>query len=96
MTIVINTPNSHIGRRVTERLLDSEMPVSIITRNPDKVRDLAVQGASLLVGSCDDEELLSRAFEGAEAVFWLTPPNYPSGLPKLGTRHRVESRHSAS
>ena len=76
MTIVINTPNSHIGRRVTERLLDSEMPVSIITRNPDKVRDLAVQGASLLVGSCDDEELLSRAFEGAEAVFWLTPPNY--------------------
>ena len=47
MTIVINTPNSRIGRRVTERLLDSEMPVSIITRNPDKVRDLAVQGASL-------------------------------------------------
>ena len=76
MTIVINTPNSHIGRRVTERLLDSEMTVDIITRNPDKVRDLAAQGASLIVGSCDDEELLGRAFDGAEAVFWLTPPAY--------------------
>ncbi len=76
MTIVINAPNSNIRRRVTERLLDSEMPVGIITRNPDKVRDLAVQGASVIVGSCDDEELLSRAFEGAEAVFWITPPAY--------------------
>ena len=76
MTIVINTPNSNIGRRVTAHLLDSQMPVGIITRNPDKVRDLAVQGASVLVGSCDDEELLSRAFEGAEAVFWITPPAY--------------------
>ena len=76
MTIVINAPNSNIRRRVTERLLDSEMPVGIITRNPDKVRDLAVQGVSVIVGSCDDEELLSRAFEGAEAVFWITPPAY--------------------
>ena len=32
MTIVINTPNSHIGRRVTQRLLDSEIAVDIITR----------------------------------------------------------------
>ena len=76
MTIVINTPNSHIGRRVTQRLLDSEIAVDIITRNPDKVRDLSAQGASVLVGSCDDQELLTRAFEGAEAVFWLTPPAY--------------------
>jgi len=75
MTIVINTPNSHIGRRVTQRLLDSEIAVDIITRNPDKVRDLSAQSASVLVGSCDDQELLTRAFEGAEAVFWLTPPD---------------------
>ena len=96
MTIVINAPNSNIGRRVTERLLDSEMPVGIITRNPDKVRDLTVQGASVIVGSCDDEELLSRAFEGAEAVFWITPPAYRPDYQTWGTRHRVESRRSAS
>jgi len=76
MTIVINTPNGHIGRRTSQRLLDSEIPLRIITRNPDKVRDLAARGASIVVGSCDDSELLKRAFEGAEAVFWVTPPAF--------------------
>ena len=76
MTIVINTPGGHIGGRASSRLLDSKVPLRIITRNPDKVRALAARGADLIVGSVDDAELLARAFDGAEAVFWVTPPAF--------------------
>ena len=76
MTIVINTPNGHIGRRTAERLLDSGVPVRIISRNPNKVTDLTSRGASLVIGSTDDADVLAKAFDGAESVFWLTPPAY--------------------
>ena len=96
MTIVINTPNSHIGRRVVTRLLDSEMAVDIITRNPDKVSDLTARGASLIVGSCDDEELLTRSFRRSRSRLLAHAARLSSGLPNVGTRHRVESRRCAS
>lgn len=76
MTIVINTPTGHIGRRAAERLLDSDVPVRIVSRNPEKVTDLTSRGASLVIGSIDDGETLDRAFDGAEAAFWVTPPAY--------------------
>ena len=50
MTVVINTPNGHIGRRVTQRLLDSDVPVRVIARAPDKVIDLTSRGAEIAVG----------------------------------------------
>ncbi len=76
MTIVINTPNGNIGRRTAEQLLDSGVAVRIVSRNPGKVTDLTSRGASLVIGSTDDEVTLARAFDGAETVFWLTPPAY--------------------
>lgn len=76
MTIVINTPNGKIGRRTAERLLDSGVHVRVLSRSPSKVTDLTSRGASLVIGSTDDDEALAKAFDGAEIVFWLTPPAY--------------------
>jgi uncharacterized protein YbjT (DUF2867 family) len=76
MTIVINTPNGKIGRRTAERLLDSGVTVRIVSRSPGKVTDLTSRGASLVIGSTDDEHTLAKAFDGAETVFWVTPPAY--------------------
>ncbi len=74
MTIVINTPNSTIGRRLAHTLLDRGEKLVLLTRSPDKTRDLAARGARLVEGTTDDPVALARAFEGAESVFWLTPP----------------------
>lgn len=81
MTIVINTPNGHIGRRAAEQLLDSGVAVRIVSRNPKKVTDLTSKGASLVIGSTDDEETLAKAFDGAETVLWVTPPAYRPDYP---------------
>lgn len=79
MRIVINTPNSHIGRPLTEAVLAAGHQVTIINRKPDNVADLVGLGAQLVTGSIDDAAVLDAAFAGADTLFWLTPPVYQPG-----------------
>ena len=74
MRITVNTPGGNIGRILTQELLNAGATVTIISRSPDKVADLVASGARLVEGSIDDEAVLDRALEGAEGLFWLTPP----------------------
>jgi uncharacterized protein YbjT (DUF2867 family) len=78
MSIVINTPTGNIGRRVVERLLAAGENVTVIHRNPEKVRPLAERGVRVVQGSLDDSAALDHALKGAETLFWLTPPPFQS------------------
>jgi uncharacterized protein YbjT (DUF2867 family) len=72
MRVVINTPNGHIGRALARDLLAAGIQTVGIARDPSKVADLA--GLQVVQGSIEDAATLDRAFEGADALFWLTPP----------------------
>ena len=74
MSIVINTPNGNIGRPLVQKLLGLGRKVTIISRSPEKVADLVKQGAKLVQGSIEDKATLDAALNGAEALFWLSPP----------------------
>ena len=76
MRVVVNTPSGKIGSVVTDRLLSAGERVTVISRNPEKVASFVGRGADLVEGSIDDPAVLDRAFSGADAVFWLTPPDY--------------------
>lgn len=76
MSIVINTPTGNIGSRVVEQLLVAGEKVTVLHRNPEKVRGLADRGVRVIEGSLDDAAALDQALEGAEALFWLTPPPF--------------------
>lgn len=76
MRIVINTPSGNIGRVVVEQLLAARHDLVLITRHPQKVAAAAAKGARVVCGSLDDEAVLHRAFEGAEALFWVTPISF--------------------
>lgn len=80
MSIVINTPNGNIGRKLALALLDAGHSVTVISRSAAKASELADKGARVVEGSIDDEATLRAAFEGAEAVFWLNPPNLAPGF----------------
>lgn len=75
MSIFINAPSSHIGRRLATRLLDAGEKVTLTSRDKKKVEDLVKRGARVLEGSAlEDPALVAKALEGADALFWLTPP----------------------
>jgi uncharacterized protein YbjT (DUF2867 family) len=74
MSIVVNTPNGNIGRALVVKLLSAGHPVTVISRSPEKVADLAERGARVVKGSIDEQATLDAALAGAEALFWLSPP----------------------
>ncbi|MFD4240904.1 NAD(P)H-binding protein [Streptomyces sp. NPDC058525] len=44
-------------------------------RDPDRLPDTARGRVEVITGSHGDAEVVDRAFEGADAVFWLVPPD---------------------
>src|SRR6266478_4647108 len=79
MSIVINTPTSNIGRALAARLLDAGERITVLSRDKKKVDELLRRGARVVEGSFEEPALLAEALEGAEALFWFTPPPARSG-----------------
>ena len=74
--IAVTTPTGNIGSQVVRLLLDAGEAVRVIARDPEKLAPEVREKAEVVRGSTDDENVLSRAFEGAESLLWLVPPSF--------------------
>ncbi len=73
--IVITTPTGLIGHQVLGNVLGSGEPVRVIARDPSRLPAQARERAEVVAGSHGDIGVVDRAFAGADAVFWLVPPD---------------------
>ncbi|QES40359.1 NmrA family transcriptional regulator [Streptomyces venezuelae] len=82
--IVITAPTGNIGSALLTRLLDSDStPTStpppedlrVVVRDPARLPDDVRERVEVITGSHGDPETVDRAFAGADAVFWLVPPD---------------------
>ncbi|MEY9934598.1 uncharacterized protein YbjT (DUF2867 family) [Catenulispora sp. GP43] len=76
--IVITAPTGNIGRHLLGLLLESapaEEALRVIVRDPARLPDAARGRVEVVTGSHGDPEVVDRAFDGADAVFWLVPPD---------------------
>ena len=73
--IVITTPTGLIGHQVLGNVLGSGEPVRVIARDPSRLPAQARERAEVVPGSHGDIDVVDRAFAGADAVFWLVPPD---------------------
>lgn len=73
--IVVTAPTSLIGHQVLEHLLKSEEPIRVIARDPGRLAEAARGRVEVVQGSHGDRAVVDRAFDGADAVFWLVPPD---------------------
>ncbi|HEV2566334.1 MAG TPA: NAD(P)H-binding protein [Microvirga sp.] len=73
--IVVTTPTGSIGRQVLAKLLGSGVRIRVIARDPSRLPQQVLDRVEVIKGSHGDAEVVDRAFEGADAVFWLPPPN---------------------
>ncbi len=71
--IVVTAPTSLIGHQVLEHLLKSEEPIRVIARDPGRLAEAARGRVEVVQGSHGDRAVVERAFDGADAVFWLVP-----------------------
>ncbi|MET9915145.1 NAD(P)H-binding protein [Streptomyces sp. NPDC006476] len=73
--LVITTPTGQIGRQVVDRVLGAEQPVRVIVRDPGRLAPEVRERVEVVQGSHADPDVLMKAFTGAEAVFWVIPPD---------------------
>jgi uncharacterized protein YbjT (DUF2867 family) len=73
--IVITTPGGQIGHQVLATLLDSGEALRVIDRDPSGLPAGIGERVEVVEGSHGDAAVVDAAFAGADAVFWLAPPN---------------------
>src|SRR5260221_7818889 len=73
--MVITGPSGLIGHQVLETLLDSGEALRVISRDRCGIPASARERVQVIEGSHGDPAVVDAAFAGADAVFWLTPPD---------------------
>lgn len=73
--IVITAPTSQIGSKLVSDLLETGAPLRLIARDTGKLPESVRDRVELIEGSHGDAAIVDRAFDGAEALFWLASPD---------------------
>ena len=73
--IVITTPTGQIGKQILDEIIDSGKPIRVIARDPSRLDPKIRDRVEVVQGSHDHISVVTKAFEGADCVFWLVPPN---------------------
>ena len=73
--IVVTSPTGQIGRQVLDRVLEGDEPVRVIARDPSRLPSGTRERVEVVEGSHADRDVVDQAFAGADAVFWLVPPD---------------------
>ncbi|HZQ54877.1 MAG TPA: NmrA family NAD(P)-binding protein [Bryobacteraceae bacterium] len=74
MRIAIAGAAGNIGRRTSEKVIQSGAETILLVRHPEKVSDLVSRGAIARSVSMDNATEIVKACRGVEALFWLIPP----------------------
>ncbi|MCO5996018.1 NAD(P)H-binding protein [Actinoallomurus rhizosphaericola] len=80
--IVVTAPTGQIGSQVLANVLAGDQPVRVIVRDPAKLPADVRDRVEVVQGSHGDPEVLARAFDGADAVFWLLPTDPRAASPE--------------
>lgn len=73
--IVVTTPNGAIGRRVVRHLLDADEAVRVVVHDLGRLKPEVRDQVEIVEGSHGDAVVVDWAFAGAEALFWIGPPD---------------------
>jgi uncharacterized protein YbjT (DUF2867 family) len=72
--IVITTPTGDIGHQVLKQVVQSSEPVRVVARDPSRIPQEIRQRVEVIQGSHGDGATIEKALTGADAFFWLIPP----------------------
>ena len=92
---VILGATGHTGSVIADTLLAKGEKVRAIGRSKDRLVRLIGLGAEPFVGNTRDAEFLTRAFDGARAVYFMVPPDPTSADYRGHQRQMIEAGATA-
>lgn len=94
MFVVVGA-TGNTGSAVVETLLNRKQPVRIVVRSPEKAVSWSAKGAEVAVASLEDVPAMTKALEGASALYLLVPPNYGATAWLSEQRQRMDQAAQA-
>ena len=79
--IVITAPTGQIGSKLLRTLVAQSEPVRLVVRDPGRLPAEVRDRVETVVGSHRDPDVLDRALDGADALFWLMPADPTASSP---------------
>jgi len=76
MKYVITGSTGHISKPLSEKLIKAGHSVTVVSSNPEKVKEIESLGATAAIGSVSDINFLTKTFEGADAIYTMVPPKW--------------------
>ena len=73
--IVITTPTGDIGHQVLKHVVQGNEPVRVVARDASRIPQQIRQHIEVIQGSHGDAATIEKALSGADALFWLIPPD---------------------
>jgi len=81
MKIVVTTPTGNIGSKIVKNLVRAGVRPTVIVRDPAKISAAYHPFIDIVEGDLLDGKSVLTATKGADALFWLSPPQYGEANP---------------
>lgn len=92
---VILGASGHTGHAVANHLISQGQKVRVVGRNSTHLQTFTARGAERFIADATDTAALTKAFQQADAVYVLIPPN-PASTDPLGYSNRVSDAIAAA
>jgi uncharacterized protein YbjT (DUF2867 family) len=96
MKVTLTGSIGHIGKPLIQELVQKGHSVTVISSNPEKLKEIEAMGAIPVIGSLEDLAFVTTAFTGADVVYTMVPPaNYFNpNLDLLGYFQKIGTNYS--
>jgi len=74
--ITITGSLGNVSRKLTELLVAKGHEVTVVSHSNERIKEIEAMQAKALIGSVDSLDFLIEAFNGADAVYTMVPPNF--------------------
>ena len=96
MKIILTGSLGHIGKPLTEELVQKGHHVTVISSKAEKQKDIEQLGATAAIGSLEDVDFLAKTFTGADVAYCMVPPAdyFDQNLDLLAYYHRLGNNYA--
>lgn len=76
MKIAVAGATGNVAGRALEKLVQAGADVTVLVRHPEKLPQALRSKVRVEQGALEDGAFVARATQGAQALFWFTPPTF--------------------
>ena len=96
MKIIVTGSLGHIGKPLTQELVQKGHQVTVISSTEERRKDIEDLGAKAAVGSLEDVDFLTKTFTDADVAYCMVPPAdyFDQNLDLMAYYHRLGNNYA--